>query len=37
VANRPDEELILLFYGEHHAPDEIERAVAADPELAMTC
>jgi hypothetical protein len=26
--------LILLFYGEHHAPDEIERAVAADPELA---
>jgi hypothetical protein len=33
VAKRPDEELILFFYGEHDAPDELERELAADPEL----
>ena len=32
--NRHDDELILYFYGEHEAPEEIERALAADPELA---
>jgi len=34
VGHRPDEELILLFYGEHDAPAEVERELAADPELA---
>lgn len=34
MANRPDDELILHFYGEHDAPDEMERELAADPELA---
>jgi hypothetical protein len=29
-----DEELTLHLYGEHPAPDTIERALAADPELA---
>ncbi|HEX4826203.1 MAG TPA: hypothetical protein VFV19_18025 [Candidatus Polarisedimenticolaceae bacterium] len=33
MANRPDEELILFFYGEHERPNEIERALAADPDL----
>lgn len=32
MAKRPDEELILFFYGEHEAPDEIRRELAADPE-----
>jgi hypothetical protein len=32
--NRPDEELILFFYGEHEAPAAIERELAADPELS---
>jgi hypothetical protein len=35
VAKRPDEELILFFYGEHEAPEEIERALASDPELSV--
>ena len=34
MVNRSDEALILYFYGEHEAPEEIERALAADPELA---
>ena len=34
MANRPDEELILFFYGEHEHAEEIERALASDPELA---
>ena len=34
MVNRPDEALILYFYGEHESPEEIERALAADPELA---
>jgi hypothetical protein len=34
VANRPDEELILFFYGEHEHPEEMERALRSDPELA---
>jgi len=34
VAKRPDEELILFFYGEHESPGEIENELAADPELA---
>lgn len=34
MANRPDDALILYFYGEHEAPEQIERALAADPELA---
>jgi len=34
VGHRPDEELILLYYGEHDAPAELERELAADPELA---
>jgi len=34
VAKRPDEELILHFYGEHAAAAELERELAADPELA---
>jgi hypothetical protein len=35
MPNRPDdEELTLYFYGEHPAPDELERALAADPERA---
>ena len=34
MANRPDEELILFFYGEHDRPEELERALAADPDLA---
>jgi len=32
--NRPDEELVLFFYGEHEAPDELERELVADPDLA---
>jgi hypothetical protein len=35
VAKRPDDELILHFYGEHSAPEEIDRELAADPELAL--
>jgi len=34
VAKRPDEELILFFYGEHDAPEEIERELASDAALA---
>jgi hypothetical protein len=35
MANRPDdEELALRFWGEHPEPDAIDRAIAADPELA---
>lgn len=34
MANRPDDALILYFYGEHEAPEKIERLLAADPELA---
>ena len=33
MAKRSDEELILYFYGEHAAPQDIERELAADPEL----
>ena len=32
--SRRDEELVLYFYGEHEAPEELERELAADPELA---
>jgi len=32
--SRRDDELILFFYGEHEAPAEIERELAADPDLA---
>ena len=35
MVNRPDEALILYFYGEHEAPEDIERELAADPELAL--
>jgi hypothetical protein len=34
VARRSDEELILLFYGEHETPSELEGEIASDPELA---
>jgi hypothetical protein len=34
VAKRPDEELILYFYGEHATPQELELELAADPELS---
>ena len=34
MAKRPDEELILFFYGEHESPGEIESELAADPELS---
>lgn len=34
MAKRPDEDLILYFYGEHPAPDELARELATDPELA---
>ena len=34
MAKRSDEELILHLYGEHEAPDEIERELAADAELS---
>jgi hypothetical protein len=35
MANRPDdEELTLRFWGEHPEPAAIDRAIAADPELA---
>ena len=34
MAKRPDEELILFFYGEHESPGEFERELAADPELS---
>jgi hypothetical protein len=33
VANRPDDELILFFYGEHASPAEIEDEMSRDPEL----
>ena len=33
MAKRPDEELILFFYGEHEAAEELKRELAADPEL----
>ena len=33
MANRPDEDLILFFYGEHERPEEMERALAADADL----
>jgi hypothetical protein len=32
--NRPDDDLILHYYGEHGAPEELERDLARDPELA---
>jgi len=32
--NRSDDELILFFYGEHEAPDELMRELAADPALS---
>jgi hypothetical protein len=32
--SRRDEELILHFYGEHEAPEELERELATDPELS---
>jgi hypothetical protein len=34
VAKRSDEELILHIYGEHEAPEEIERELLADAELS---
>ena len=34
MGHRPDEELILFHYGEHEAAAEVERELAADPELA---
>jgi len=34
VARRSDDELILFFYGEHEAPEEIERELASDAALA---
>ena len=34
MAKRPDEELILFFYGEHDAPEEVERELAEDAELS---
>jgi hypothetical protein len=34
VAKRPDDQLILFFYGEHEASEEIERELASDPELS---
>ena len=34
MAKRPDEELILFFYGEHPEPDGLERELAADAELS---
>jgi len=33
VAKLPDDEMILHYYGEHHEPEEVERALALDPEL----
>lgn len=32
--SRPDEELILFFYGEHDAPEELARELDADAELS---
>jgi hypothetical protein len=32
--SRPDDELILFFYGEHEAPEEFARALASDPDLS---
>lgn len=34
MARRSDDELILFFYGEHDAPEEIERELASDAALA---
>ena len=34
MGHRPDEELILFYYGEHEAAAEVERDMAADAELA---
>jgi hypothetical protein len=34
VAKRLDEDLVLYFYGEHAAPEEVKRELAADPELS---
>jgi hypothetical protein len=34
VGHRADEELILFYYGEHGAPEELERELASDPDLA---
>jgi len=34
VAKRSDEELILHFYGEHPAPEDLERELATDTELS---
>jgi hypothetical protein len=34
MAKPPDDELVLYFYGEHRAPRELERELAADPELS---
>jgi hypothetical protein len=34
MAKPPDDELILYFYGEHRAPRELTRGLAADPELS---
>jgi hypothetical protein len=33
MANRPDEDLILHFYGEHPAPDDVARELAEDGDL----
>lgn len=33
MARRPDDELILFFYGEHPSPAELQRALDEDPEL----
>ena len=34
MSRRADEELILLYYREHPAPEELERELASDPALA---
>ncbi|HET9301001.1 MAG TPA: hypothetical protein VFO11_13715 [Candidatus Polarisedimenticolaceae bacterium] len=34
MSRRADEELILLYYREHPAPEELEREMASDPALA---
>lgn len=34
MAKRSDDELILYVYGEHASPEELERELAADPELS---
>lgn len=37
MARRSDEELILFYYGEHDAPEEMKRELASDPELQRRC